>query len=146
MGFTLDEQMLCLWAAFVCGLFLGVIYDICRFLRITVVRSRVSVFILDVLYMLIFTVFSLFLSMAYSFGEVRYFSVLAQVCGILCVRFTVGRVSAKFFSFLYLKITTFFEKILIKSKKSIKRVLQGMRYLLYNKVKRKPADNIAQDN
>ena len=146
MGFSLDEQMRCLFAAFVCGLILGAIYDLFRFLRCTIFSSSVSVFVLDVLYMLVFTIFTLFLSMAYSFGEIRYFSVLAEVAGILCVRFTIGRISVKCFSFLYFKITAFFKKILIKSKKSLKRVLQGIPVLLYNKVKKKPADTLLQDN
>ena len=146
MGFSLDAQMLCFVAAFVCGLILGGIYDVFRFLRACVFRSKAGIFVLDVLYMLVFTVFTLFLSMAYSNGTIRYFSVFAEVIGILSLRTTIGQVSVKFFSFLYVKIIGFFKKILIKSKKSLKRVLQGIRVLLYNKVKKKPADNLVQEN
>lgn len=136
MGFPLDAQMLCLFAAFVSGLILGVVYDVFRFLRFAFAHTKTSVFLLDVMYMLIFTIFTLFLSMAYSFGKVRYFTVLAEVFGILCVRLTIGRVSVKFFSYIFVKTATFCKKIQIKSKKSLKRVLQVIRVLLYNKVKK----------
>ena len=100
-------------------------------------NSRMSVFVCDVLYMLIFALSAAILSMAYSFGTIRYFSLFSQICGVLFVRFTIGRFTVRFFGFFLGKFVAFFKEILIKSKKSIKRVLQPTGVLLYNKVKKK---------
>lgn len=138
MNFTLGDQLRCALAFYLCGLILGVVYDVFRFLRAEVMSGRAGVFILDVLFMILFALSSAVVSMAYSYGSTRYFSFFAQVCGVLTIRFTIGLISLKVLRFLFGKITAFCKKILIKSKKTLKKVLQAIRTLLYNKVKKSP--------
>ena len=44
MKFTLSDQMLCLGIGFLCGLMLGVLYDLFRFVRLVLFKGRISVF------------------------------------------------------------------------------------------------------
>lgn len=147
MNFTLDDQLWCVLVFYICGLLLGVVYDVFRFLRTQIFTTRRGVFVCDVFFMIIFSLASVVLSMAYSFGRLRYFSVFAQILGLLSVRFTIGRFSVDLFGFLYKKLTGVFKKILIKSKKTLKKLLQPICNLLYNKGKKgSPVRNGVTDN
>lgn len=135
MEFTLNDQMKCLGNAYLWGVFLGVIYDVLRMSRILFKRGRVATFVCDIIFMLCFSFVSLFFSMAYSYGKPRLFSIISQVCGVLTVRFTIGLISVSIFERIYGFILKIFKKILIKSKKSLKKLLQVKHKMLYNKVK-----------
>lgn len=135
MEFTLSMQMECLASAYLCGLLLGFVYDIFRFLRL-VFANRTATFVSDILFMLCFTFTSLFFSMAYSFGKARYFILFAEIAGILSVRFTYGLISLRILAPICEKTRLFFRKILIKSKKIAKKLLQPKYKMLYNKVKK----------
>lgn len=143
MEFTLSDQMRCLVSAFLCGLLLGFVYDVFRFLRFVFSGGKTATFIFDILFMLCFSFTSLFFSMAYSFGKARYFTLFAQVLGILCVRFTYGLLSMRLLAPACAKTRLFFEKIQIKSKKLAKKLLQPKYKMLYNKVKKR---DIAKDD
>jgi len=135
MKFTLSDQMLCLGIGFLCGLMLGVLYDLFRFVRLVLFKGRISVFVCDVMFMVCFALVTSFFSMAYSFGKARYFSVFAELAGIFAIRFTLGRFSLPVYTYLYRKIKGVFKKIQIKSKKFGKKLLHRKGVILYNKLK-----------
>ena len=135
MGFTIAQQGTCLLASFLLGLCLGLLYEVFRFLRM-IFSSPHGVFFWDFLYVLIFAFSTIFLSMAYSDGSVRYFTLMGEVCGVVVVRFTVGRFTSRVFEKV-LKISGKIIKIVTEfASKIVKKLLQPMTGLLYNKTRK----------
>ncbi len=139
MTTTLSEQMLSFVAAYLGGIILGVVYEIFRIIRHLLLNSKITTFVCDFLFMILFAFVTLFFSMAYSFGRTRLFTLFSEVCGLLSVRFTLGLVSLRLFSKFYGYITCFLKKILIKSKKITKKLLQPKDKMMYNRIKKKDA-------
>ena len=136
MEISLEQQSLCLLASFLMGLILGLIYELFTFFRL-LSKKKFLWFLWDFFYMLVFSLFCIIFSIAYSEGRVRYFTVLGTVCGILLVRFTLGRVLTPMFR----KIAELCGKIIkivteIESKFA-KKVLQVITKILYNKNRKK---------
>lgn len=135
MGFTLAQQGACFFAAFLLGLCLGLLYEAFRFLRM-IFSSRHGVFFLDFLYVLIFGLSTIFLSMAYSDGSVRYFTLIGEICGVFVIRYTLGRFTSRIFPKV-LKLSGKIIKIVTEfAAKIAKKLLQPVVSLLYNKTRK----------
>lgn len=124
MSFTLSQQMICLWWAFVCGLILGLLYDILKVIRLCIFTHKVSVLVCDLIFMIISAFVSVGFSIGFSRGNTRYFIIFGELIGFLLVHFTLGKVVVKVFSWLFLKGRKIFQKSLDKIRKYPKRVLQ----------------------
>lgn len=72
------------------GFLLGVAYDLCRILRLTVTRGRIAVFIVDVLYFLAAGLSVFLFMLAYNQGEFRFYLILGIILGFLIYYFTFG--------------------------------------------------------
>ena len=124
MTFTLAEQMLCLWWSFVCGLILGVFYAVLKFVRVYVFCSKSSVFVCDLLFMIVSAFVSVGFSIGFSRGNTRYFVIISELTAFLAVHFTLGKVIVGLLGFIYIKVMNFLKKSLCKIRKYPKRVLQ----------------------
>ena len=132
MLFTLNEQFLCFVWSVACGAVIGVVYDFFRILRLLVFKSKLSSFICDFLFMIIAAFISVTFSMGFTRGNTRYFIVFGEICGVLFVRLTIGRVSIYLIDYISRKILLVFKKISDKIGKFCKKVLQVIRTILYN--------------
>ncbi len=132
MDFTLKEQMWCLLWSLVLGVFLGVVYDLIRFFRISLCRGRVSVFLLDLMFMLFCAFSCVFFSMGFSRGSTRYFTLIGMAAGFFIYFFTAGRIIRFLFEFVFKKVRRLLGFIYNYFSKTSKRVLKLAGRILYN--------------
>lgn len=132
MSFTISEQMWCLLCSFLNGILAGFVYDVLRVVRNLIFTGKSSVFICDFIFSLYFAFSSVLFSTAFSRGNTRYYIVFGELFGFFIIRFTWGRISLPIAAFIIRKIRRMLEKTQIKSKKTIKKVLQPVYKLLYN--------------
>jgi len=76
------------------GLIFGSIYDIFGIVRKWV--GVTFVFFLDILYFLIFSVFTFYMCILLNAGHVRYFIIQASFAGIILYKFTIGKQISNF--------------------------------------------------
>lgn len=76
--------------AFGFGFLLGVVYDLCRILRLTVTRGKIAVFVVDILYFLAAGISVFLFMLAYNQGEFRFYLILGIIFGFLIYYFTFG--------------------------------------------------------
>lgn len=136
MSFTLSEQLLCIAWSVACGALIGLIYDCFRIIRLLIFKGKVAFFICDFLFMITAAFISVIFSMGFSRGNTRYFIVIGELCGLLLVRFTLGRVSIRVIEFLNGKISAVFKKTSDKIGKISKKVLQVASGILYNIIRK----------
>lgn len=72
------------------GFLLGMAYDLCRILRLTVTRGKVAVFVVDILYFLAAGLSVFLFVLAYNQGEFRFYLILGIIFGFLIYYFTFG--------------------------------------------------------
>ena len=124
MQFTLSQQMICLWWAFVCGLILGLIYDVLKVIRLCVFTGKTAVFICDIVFMILSAFVSVAFSIGFARGNTRYFIIFGELMGFIVLHFTFGRVMVSFFCLLFRKGRRIIQKTIDKFTKYPKRVLQ----------------------
>lgn len=144
MEFTLTDQLLCFVFSLLCGGALGLFYEILRLLRVAFHSRKIFVFFCDVLFMVVFAFVSVLFSICYSRGNTRYFIVAGEVLGILIVRFTLGRLSVRFFEPSLRKIKGKCRKIAVNMGKLVKKLLQVTGNILYNKNRKKDSAEVSR--
>ena len=104
-------------------------------------KSSIAVFICDFLFMISAALISVVFSVGFARGNTRYFIVFGEFCGFIIWRLTLGRVSVSAAEFLWNKSSIVFKKIFRKIIKSLKKVLQETRSLLYNIIRKMVSSN-----
>ncbi|MBQ4569706.1 MAG: spore cortex biosynthesis protein YabQ [Ruminococcus sp.] len=132
MEFTLSQQSTCFLWSIACGIFIAIVYDAFRILRLFIAKNKVGVFLCDFLFVVISALASVVFSIAFSLGNTRYFIVLGEILGFSLYRFTVGRITVRVFEFLFVKLSAFLRKTSDKIRKIGKKVLQLAGTVLYN--------------
>ena len=126
---NLAEQLnIFLWScAF--GFCLGIIYDIFRFLRVLKFKSKLQIYIQDILFMCILGLCTFIFTTAFNFGQIRFYIILGEIIGIVSYRYTLGELTIRLFKFLYhicSLIFKFLESQLIKSEHLIINLAQKL--------------------
>lgn len=142
MEYSLYEQLLTFAFSLVCGACLGVLYEVLRLLRELSPWGRFFVFFCDVLFMLVFSFVSVLFSVCFSRGNTRYFIIFGELLGLLAVRFTIGALNTGVFVPFGRKILKKCGKFAGNMGKTIKKLLQVTRNILYNKYKNKASVNM----
>lgn len=151
---SINQQLLSFFIAIIAGIGFCFIYDILKSLRLTFDFSSVSVFLGDILYSVKISVLAFLLFLSLSNGEIRSYILFGLGLGFIVSRFTVSHLTVflltkafklikKFFMFLNLKITAFFDVLatfllkmlsfLKNSKNLLKKLLKKDNGLLYTK-------------
>ena len=73
------------------GLFLGIIYDIFKILRI-IIHNNFIIFVFDTLYFIIYTFCIFILNLLINMGYTRYFFVIISFLSTVVYKFTISRV------------------------------------------------------
>lgn len=89
-GIAIAVQTRLFMMSFGFGFLLGVAYDLCRILRLTVTRGKVAVFVMDILYFLAAGLSVFLFVLAYNQGEFRFYLILGMIFGFLIYYFTFG--------------------------------------------------------
>lgn len=72
------------------GLFLGIIYDIFKILRL-IIRNNFIIFVFDISYFIIYTFCIFILNLLINMGYTRYFFVIISFLSTLVYKFTISR-------------------------------------------------------
>lgn len=72
------------------GLFLGIIYDIFKILRL-IIRNNFIIFIFDISYFIIYTFCIFILNLLINMGYTRYFFVIISFLFTLVYKFTISK-------------------------------------------------------
>lgn len=143
MTFTLSDQLLCFGCSVLCGMGLGVLYELLRFVRAFSGSGKISVLLCDLLFMIISAFVTVLFSICFSKGATRYSTALGELAGLLAVRFTLGRLCIRFLVPVSLKIKQKISKIAVNMVKLAKKLLQVITNILYNNIRKK--DPVSSD-
>ncbi len=133
----LSDQTFTFLCSILSGLILGVLYSVFKCMRRLFSDRRIPTVILDVLYMLVFTVVTTLFSIGFTDGFVRYFVVAGELMGLLGFKLTLGFLIDKLFMVLFKafsKIKRIFQKNISVF---LKKLLKARHKMLYNKVNKK---------
>lgn len=115
------------------GFLIGIIYDFFRFFRL-VFKNKRAVFLLDFLFFIVISPIIFIFLLSYNNGQVRAFYFTAILFGYLVYILTFYRLTG----FVFRPIALFFQKILKKALKSLKKGLQYIKKLYYNMLSHSP--------
>ena len=91
MAFLTLEDNILLFSAVTLGFFIGLYYEIFRFLRLALPHTSLLVGIEDLLFFLPVTLTFLFFCYAFSDGVIRWFSLIGTFLGFLLYLLTLGK-------------------------------------------------------
>ena len=120
MELTFSQQTTAFLYSLIFGTAAGLFYDIFKIIRMTFCKSKISVFVLDLIYVLIVSLNLFIFSAAYMFGFVRVFVMFGSIIGFLVCRLTVGWL----LSLVYCPLIYFGERICVKISRKIKKILK----------------------
>lgn len=104
--------------AVLAGILTGILYDVFRLLRTAGLNSLLHTVIQDIVFMCCFAVVAFLFAIAFNQGEVRFFTLLGHICGLLAYRYTIGILTGRLFesiAFLLRKIKAFTGSVLRKA-------------------------------
>ena len=127
MRILLSEQLFCILCSFVSGIFLGLVYDVFRIIRLYLFRKPYVTVLSDILFMLIFTFTTVIIGMGYTRGLARYYIVAAELMGFVLFRYTVGRFLMMIFMLVFIKLRIFIKIVTEFTAKKVKKLLQRER-------------------
>ncbi len=87
-------------------------------------KKPFGVFILDFIFMMVLAFSTLFHSMAYSDGSVRYFTLFGELAGLLCVNLTLGRFTPAIFRIIIKNTGNIIKIVTVFWVKIAKKLLQ----------------------
>ncbi|HBR31961.1 MAG TPA: hypothetical protein DD733_07745 [Clostridiales bacterium] len=94
-------HFLLLFASFINGMALGLIYDLFRISRMFFLRNKVVIFFEDIAYCLICTLSYMLLFYNYSNGRMRAYAFVGGIMGFCLYYFTLGRFTRFFCEKVY---------------------------------------------
>lgn len=110
-----------------CGVMLGILYDIFRLIRLMSSKSKWNIFVGDIIYFALSGFCTFLFILAVNYGEIRFYIFAGEVIGWSLYHITFGELVYKFSSIIieflskiYLKFTKFFYSPIINTSKKIK--------------------------
>ena len=100
MLFFLSQQVSVFLMSIICGLILGVINELFRFLRYLAFRGKIENFVMDIIFMIISAFVTFFFALCYNRGYVRWFVLLGELCGFIVFRYSIGLLTRRIYSIL----------------------------------------------
>ncbi|MFR9182272.1 MAG: spore cortex biosynthesis protein YabQ [Christensenellales bacterium] len=104
--------------AVLAGILAGILYDVFRLLRTAGLNSLIHTVIQDIAFMCCFAVVSFLFAIAFNQGEVRFFTLLGHIAGLLAYRYTIGIVTGRLFesvAVLLRKLKSFTGRVIRKA-------------------------------
>lgn len=132
MEYTFVEQSNAFIMSMLLGIVFWVLYDIIRAFRLVFNIKGVTLFTVDVLYMLLCSLATFLLSLAYLNGSVRFFIILGAFLAFVILHFTVGKIFCKININLVILLKRYYNKIINLFEKIIKKLLKILYKVLYN--------------
>ena len=137
MELTFAQQSTAFLYSLIFGVAAGLLYDIFKIIRMTLCKGKISVFVVDFLYVFIVSLNLFIFSVAYMLGFFRVFVMLGSIFGFIVCRLTLGRL----LSLVYCPMIRFTGRVCTKFsqkiKKNLKKLLKNSNKILYNVGKNK---------
>ena len=128
-GIPAETLLLCL----VCGVLLGFVFAVLEFLRLLFSLGKIAAAVTDVLFCLFAAVVTFLLSLAVSAGHARFFQIVCEAIGFLCVQVTVTHGVCRLLPYIERRLHRFWRGI---SKKHARRQRKKMEALPKTEKKR----------
>lgn len=170
--FSINEEVMLFLLSCVCGVFIGVGYDVFRTARIIFPHNTLAVVIEDVIFLAVYALFLSAFSSVFARGELRFYYTVGNSIGFTLYFFTLGSVVTATMRKIYSVMVSLVSAVLkplktvyvslckkihgktvenyensVKSNKKSSFLLQNNNDLLYNKKenkKRKNVKNVAE--
>ena len=95
-GIDLSVQIENLMPALGLGFILGFVYDMCRFIRLSLSKNKAVLFISDLLYIVFCTLSSYLMILGVNNGNIRLYLILAEITGCAVYFCTAGIIISGF--------------------------------------------------
>lgn len=133
----LSSQSIAFVYSLLWGVGLGIIYTLFKFLRCLSGNSEKATVVFDFLYMALLTCATYILSVAFTDGLVRYYTVLGEALAFLIYKFTLGLILDKALGFVAMILRKAFEFLQKNITVFAKKLLKASCDMMYNIVNRK---------
>ncbi len=132
MELTFIQQSTAFLYSLILGLGIGVFYGLLKIVRTAFCPQKVTIFILDFIFMIAAALAIFIFSIAYMFGYVRIFTIIGVIIGFFAYRLSLGRLFSKVYCPVIKFIGSVINKILLKIKNFTKKLLKIAYKILYN--------------
>ncbi len=136
MELTFIQQSIAFLYSLLIGVVLGIVYEVFKILRLGFCNKKQSVFILDLIYMLIASLSLFIFSIAFLQGYTRIYLFFGCFIGLIIFKVTLGRMFSKIYCPIILMIKKISHKIQCIFKKITKKLLKISHKILYNIISR----------
>ena len=96
---------------FICGIIIGIFFDLFRILRQSFKTSDIVTYIEDIIFGILTGIFLIFIIFIFDNGELRAFTFIALVLGAILYLLTISR----YFIRINVNILTFLKKVIVKT-------------------------------
>lgn len=111
MNTTITNQIYLFSIYFICGIIIGVFFDLFRILRQSFKTSDIVTYIEDIIFGILTGIFLIFIIFIFDNGELRAFTFIALVLGAILYLLTISR----YFIRINVNILTFLKKVIVKT-------------------------------
>ena len=112
------------------GVFLGVVYDILRLIRIAAGAGKGAAFFFDLFFCFLFALASFTLALGTNYGYLRFYHLGGEALGMLLWFFTLG------------KLFRIFSEALLRGAKRLKNALQKLLRRVFGAIRRRTAERM----
>lgn len=111
MELTAQQQTMAFLWSFVLGAVLAAVYTVAALIKVLSPPTKIQLFVGDVLFMVFAAILNFLFATALTEGNVRFYTVFAELVSFLAIYLTVGRILKKIINTVYKWISAFFRKI-----------------------------------
>ena len=129
---TFIQQSIAFSYSLLLGIILGIVYEVFKIIRLALCSNKYSVFIVDIIYMLIASLSLFVFSIAFLQGYTRIYLILGSFFGLFVFKITIGRLFSKIYCPIILIIKNSSHKFQLIFKKITKKLLKSGHKILYN--------------
>lgn len=116
------------------GLILAFIYTVFKCIRVVFKNRKILTVFCDILYMLVFALFTCIFSIGFTNGFVRYYVVAGELMVLIIYKFTLGILVDKAFFRIFKLLHRFFVFLRKNIAIFVKKLLKANHNMLYNKI------------
>ena len=111
MELTLRQQTEAFLWSFALGAVIAVIYIIISVIRVISPPSKIQLFVGDVLFMVLSALLNFLFAVAFTEGNVRFYTIFAELLSFFAIYLTLGKVAQKTAYIVFRFLRTIFRKI-----------------------------------
>ena len=123
MELTLKQQTEAFLWSFVLGVIVSLIYVIIVVIRVISPPSKIQLFVGDVLFMVFAALLNFLFAVAFTEGNIRFYTIFAELISFFAIHLTVGRLAKKTAYIVFHFISAVFRRITRPLTKKINVIL-----------------------